>query len=341
MTSKYLLIKAMQQINKKIFYNKKYDIENTIVIAGAPRSGTTWLMEILLNLQGYSYIFEPLNPIWYPESFSIGFQSRTYIHPKTNWQAGEDYLKKIFSGSIVHLPIIENQVTDSIFEIKPRILFHQLFGNKLIVKSVNFTRLLPWIATTFPLRQIVLIIRHPCAVIASQLQTGLYGYRPDHPPYFDIFPNHEDILREVKGIDDLDPSLINRLKKIKKQEEILATAWCLDYYIPLSYHRPHPWNLVVYEKLLKDGEKEIFRLFEEIGEKKTPSSAYKHLRSPSMTTIKDKRRMVTQVEHQLSSWQKLLSSKQVERILTIVNDFGLSFYSEKPEPEHDKIIYIK
>ena len=42
-----------------------------------------------------------------------------------------------------------------------------------LVKFIASNRLLPWISRNFRLRAIYMIIRHRCAIIASQLATGI------------------------------------------------------------------------------------------------------------------------------------------------------------------------
>jgi len=61
-------------------------------------------------------------------------------------------------------------------------------------------------------------------VVASQLKTGFCGYQTVHPPYVDTFPTVGKVLDEASKIDCLDPGLLNKLKKIRNQEEILAAV---------------------------------------------------------------------------------------------------------------------
>ena len=328
---------VIQKLNNRIFNSKKIKINDTILIVGSPRSGTTWLMEILGEIPGYTYIFEPLNPIWYPDSFEIGFQSRTYLTNNSNWPAGKDYFKKIFTGQIANLPIKDNPISDLLYDFSFKRFMNHIFASKLIVKSVNMNRMLPWIVKHFQIRGIFFIIRHPCAVVASQIKTGLCGYRPSSPPYQDIFPTVDNIIDEASKVDWLNSDLINKLKKIKTREEILAASWCLDNYLPLSMSKPHPWSFVIYEKLVKEGKKEIIRLFNDIGIKRVPNAAFHNLKKPSMVMIKEEFKIIKKPEQQLSKWKKLLSEEQINKILKIVADFGLDFYTEYLEPKYDKI----
>ena len=337
MTSINQYTKVLQRLNNRIFKNKQIEMKDTILIVGSPRSGTTWLMEILATLPRYTNIFEPLNPIWCPNSFEVGFRSRTYIQPDTNWPEGEEYLRKTFTGQIANIPVKESLIISLLAGFSIKNTMRRLLGDKLIVKSVNMNRLLPWISEKFQLRGIVFIIRHPCAVVVSQLKTGLCGYRPSHPPYIDVFPTRKEILDEASKINGFEPELFDMLKKIKTREEILAASWCLDNYVPLSHKKPHPWLFVVYENLVKDGENEISRLFNEIGEQKIPKTAFHNLKKPSMVIIKEEEKLIKNPIEQLSKWKKTLSEKQIESILKIVSEFGLDFYSNELEPDYIRI----
>lgn len=346
MKSKHSFSNIIQRFDRAIFYNKNFDLKDTIILAGSPRSGTSWLMEILQVIPGYTSLFEPLNPLYLPKSFDVGFRSRTYLPPREDWPEGERYLKKILTSRPLYddnsikkgdtKKNLNKIISNYLDQLKPEILMHHLFGNKLLVKFIRLNRLLPWVAKRVQLRSMILIIRHPCAVIDSQLKTGFCGYHPTHPPYQDIYPTRKNILDEASQIEGLSIKLLDRLKKIETREEIIAASWCLDNYVPLSCPKPYPWTVVIYEKLMKDGEKEITRLFKEIGEKNIRHSAYRHLKIPVLFQ-KGESEIVTKADLQLSKWKKSLSAKQIERILSIVSAFGLDFYTEDFEPDYQNI----
>jgi hypothetical protein len=307
---------------------KKIALNDSILIVGSPRSGTTWLMEIFESIPGYTYLFEPLQRLWFPSSIKIGFNQRPYLPPEENNPEYKEYLRKIFTGQIVSkYPPYGNNIEMTI---------NRLFSKKLIVKSIRLTRLLPWIDKRFQLRNITYIIRHPCAVIASQIKTGFGGYQNDYP-YTNRFPSKDMIIEEASNIDIIDSSIINKLKRIKTTEELLAAAWCLDNYVPLYFLDSHKWNMIVYEKLVTDGEPELRKLFGEIGEEDSSDFAVTQLKKPSMLTIEKDPNTVLRSDIQLSKWKKSLSKEQIKRILNIVEDFGLNFYTEKSEPDYDNI----
>jgi len=321
------LMIPIQFFDKLVFKGKNIDIKNTILLIGTPRSGTTWLMEIFRTLPDYVSLFEPVNPIFFPESYSVGFKSRKYIPENHNWPEGKKFLQNAFSG--------KNYTRVPLYQLNPEMIMNRILGNKLIVKAIGLNRILPWISQNFELRKIIFIIRHPCAVISSQLKTGYCGYHLNHPPYSDIFPTKDNILEEMSELPMINQNQIECLKKIKTKEEILAAIWCIDNYVPLSSKKPHQWDFVVYEKLITDGEKSIRQLFYNLGEKSIPKSAIKMLNMPSMLAPRDELKVVKDSNKQLSKWKKTLTKDQIDRILSIVNDFGLDFYDEDIEPDYN------
>jgi hypothetical protein len=316
----------LNYFDKFIMKTKRIKINETIFMTGAPRSGTSWLMEVLESISGYTFIFEPLNPIFFPEISKIGLLDNPYIKADKQWIELERYLERAFTGRIYSTMSPYN------FKIIP--ITHRLLNNKLIVKSIRLNRALPWITNRFKLRSNILLIRHPCSVIVSQLKTGFCGYYADSPPYNNIFPTKKMILRDVEKIDIIDSTIYEKLKKIETKEEILATAWCLDYFVPLSSPRPYKWITVFYEKLVKEKESETIRILKEIGEEKLTKSMIKGLQKPSMLTLESEKQFVNNAEKQLSKWKKTLSEKQVKDILKILSIFNLDFYSQDIEPDY-------
>ena len=141
----------------------------------------------------------------------------------------------------------------------------------MTVKFIRANRILPWIANNFQVKGIFFIIRHPCATIASQLETGVTGY--DMP---ESIPLAKKIvlssISEIKELRD-NKELMRKIKTIKAREEILAVIWGVDNYLPLYYHRKFDWYLLCYESLVANLEKELKNIFSYINEE-VPKEAY-------------------------------------------------------------------
>lgn len=322
--------KIIRPLDNLMFSHKKFRMEDTVLIAGSPRSGTSWFMEVLGNIPNYVYLFEPLNPKFFHEAGRLKFHSRVYVPASADWREGEEFFKKVFSGHFIGF--------QSLYEFTARDIMNLLLAKKLLVKSIGINRLLPWISNKFKLNKIFYIIRHPCAVVASQLNTGWCGYHSTSPPYQDIIPSIETVVNDALKIKEFHSDFLEKLKNITTREETLAVVWCLDNYIPLLYQKSYPWNIVTYEKLITCGKEELSQLIKKIGVEKIPNSAIHSLKIPSGLTADNDLYVIARVNDQLSKWKKILSKKQAEAILKIVSDFGLGFYSEDVEPDYENIV---
>jgi len=320
-------LKLFYLFDKAILKTKKIQIKDTILLVGSPRSGTTWLMEIFESIPEYTNLFEPFNPIFFPDISRFGFSHKPYVPVNASWPDCENYLKRVLTGKIYTLL--------PQYKLNLGTIVHRLTNKKLIVKAINLNRLLPWIVNKFQIRNSYFIIRHPCAVIASQLKTGFCGYHSIYPPYINMFPTKDQIIQEANNIDFLGKKILAKLNKIKSMEEILAVAWCLDNIVPLFVKKPYPWTTIVYEKLVLNKQQELTRILKDIGVEKISNSVIQNLKSPSMLTLGSEKKVINDAEKQLSKWKKSLSQKQINQILKIVSIFDLDFYTEDIEPDYN------
>jgi hypothetical protein len=244
-------------------------------------------------------LFEPLHLKQVPEAEASHFSWRTYVPPDEPWDEGQAFLKRVFEGRVV------NRWTS-----REMSLVEACKCKRLIVKFVRANRLLPWICRTFAIPPPVLLIRHPCAVIASQLKYGWKNARrPDAPGFIDEFPVFQGALSRATG-----------------DEEFLAATWALDQLPPLLQHPPRPWTIVTYEELVLRPEPTLRRIFKTWTLDVDIDKAMSKLKKPSS--------VVAQAGIQgINGWKKELSEDQVARILHTVSAFGLRFYSRADEAD--------
>lgn len=300
------------------------DIRDTIVVAGAPRSGTTWVAELLRELVGYKLFNEPLFLANYPEAREAGFSWRTHIPPGAHQPEAEAYLRKALTGQMPLGPGWHLEGSSALGRFTEHVT-----QRRMVVKFCRAGRLLRWLEATFDIQGIVLLMRHPCAVIASQLQHGRWDadqlvYNLDTRAAFGEMP---DELYDQHAV--LLDSLSTRL-------EVLAAVWCLDYYLPLIEHRDEnpPWILMPYERLVTRGEEELERVLDTLNVSPT-GSMLAQLHEPSRSAQGDFR---SDSEQQLSKWRNRLSTAQIDTVERIVSGFGLSqFYSRDLEPDYDAL----
>jgi len=318
--------------------HREYDVNDTILIFGAPRSGTTWLMEILSCIPRYKTVFEPLHRYWYPQVSNLNIPYRPYLSPSQENPNIHNYLKNVFSGKVI------SRIPRYRFINFPQ----RIYANKLIVKFVRANRLIPWILKRFDVKAAYFIIRHPCATIASQMKSKelVTGYvRKKDGQREDYIPTKNEILKEIELIDifeDRKDEIFKLLNNLYGPEEILAFIWAVDHYVPLYYLRKDPplskkIYLVFYENLVIDYHNEIKNIFDFINEN-IPDKVYELKRTPSITTH-DKNYIGT--TKQLEKWKRKLSTQEIQRILNITsNIFELDFYDESILPIYTDILKL-
>ena len=295
-------------IATRLAYN--YDLRNTIVLTGAPRSGTTWLGEILNTIPNSAIIFEPLHIRQVPEAKSAGFDWVTYLDPSNDYPQAFDFIHKVLSGSI-----ITNWTSR---ELSGLTFIECLKINTLIVKFVRAHMILDWMVKHFNIRRPILIIRHPCAVVASQIRRE-WKYRITQDTF------------KFEPIFKIYPHLWDNIKRLKTIEQFLAAKWCIDYYFPLSQTKNY--ELVAYERLITDGPIEIERIFTKLGVT-IPVDAFKRIKIPSITTYDGN---PWDSKNPLKRWYHFLDKRQINQILDVVKRFKMDFYTDEFEPDYPRL----
>ncbi len=283
----------------------RFNENSVLVLTSSPRSGSTWLGNAFGSIPNTCILFEPLQLTYVPEAKAAGFSWRTFVHPENEWPEGEAFLRRVFEGRVVNR-----------WTCREMSLLEACRATTMIIKFVRANRLLPWMCQTFPIRSPVLLIRHPCAVIASQLNSpGWWGMamRPESPPYIANYPLFEAALSKTQGI-----------------EEYLAASWALDQLPPLMYEPPLPWTVVTYEELFLKPAATLAKIFQAWKLDIDLDEALSRLKKPSSVVYKSG---VSGID----GWKKRLTEAQVEKILHTIEGFGLRFYTRHAEPDYETL----
>ena len=150
----------------------------------------------------------------------------------------------------------------------------------------------------FPVKAI-LLIRHPCATISSQLQ---HAWKDTTKENYTLPSN---LIEQYPHIGEV-------FERIEHQEELLALDWAMKTFVPLQEPKPHPWLLLTYEKLVEKGTEQIQRIFSYLGEE-IPEEAIQRLTQASRTTASQSN--VAKGKNPLSGWKEKLETIQIDRIL--------------------------
>lgn len=293
------LIRTIKPFFLKPVCSGKFSEEKSFLITSSPRSGSTWLGDLLNTIPNTCLLFEPLHLRKVPGVKEAGFSWRTYVPPHSTWPQGEQFLRRVFEGQVI------NAWTTR------QMKFRQAFkADKLIVKSVRMNRLLPWICETFDTPGPVLLMRHPCAVIASQLKSSNWQNSKKSAP-----PSFIDYSSAIKAV----------LNRIKEPEEILAATWALDQLPALHQPPPRPFTIVTYEELFLEPKTTLQKICDAwntgIDLQKVLAKINKPSSVVSASGIKG-----------IDGWKKDLTQKQISNILNVTRDCGITCYTKDVEP---------
>lgn len=285
---------------------RDYDIRNTVALVSTGRGGSTWLAEQVMSLPNRVLVWEPLHLGNNPGVRELGVGWNTYLLPETEALALESYLERLFTGRAFSTRTLTSLNFDARSFLRPE---------GIVVKFVQAHLLLPWLTRRFPV-PVVGLIRHPCAVVASQLR-------------------HNDAWASVdKSRLDVDPRLLadqpdvaRAFETIETRVDALAFAWGIK---TRALVRSPGRLLVAYEALLEDPASEAQRIFTYIGQTPPPDIAAR-IRRPSATTNS----VVSYEgwEDRLTAWRRSLTVEDQERILAMAHRLGVTCYGVDPRPD--------
>jgi len=268
----------------------------TVFLAGSGRSGTTWLSGLVNHDSGYRQVFEPFHP-GRVEDFR-GFGSKQYLRP---WDRRERFLapaRKAVTGGL------RSGWTDR---------GGALVSRRRLVKDIRANLLLGWLAENFPGMPIVLLMRHPCAVVASRLALGWRD-------------NLDETIAQEDLVEDHLLPVEERVRAARDPFERHLFLWCIDNHVPLRQLSPGAVHLCFYENLVLDPEPELRRLFAFVG-RDFDDGVLGKLARPSFTSRQGERPSV-------DGWRSRVSAAQLAKAGEILGLFGLDrVYGPGPMPD--------
>lgn len=293
----------------RLIQRKGFNPKKTIVLFGSIRGGTTWLAEVLSSIEGHLLVFEPLHPHYVPEVRKVIDYRNTYVPVENNWPEGHKFFTRVLSGKVANSWTMSQTSIREIFQAK-----------RLVVKFVRGNFLLEWLAVNMDVVTPILVIRHPCAIVASQMNKG--------------WPSNKKVLLNNRYFNKY-PELKSACNLLSKPEELDALAWCLRYHAPLSASKPYPFLLVSYENLVRNGRQELEKIFNAI-HVHLDEKAIDQLSKPSDTVTKASQ--VVTGEDPLAGWTHKLTEQQIDNILAVLKIFDMDFYSRSLEPDYEKMM---
>ncbi len=229
------------QLIKRLGLRKSFNPEEAIMIFGDPRSGSTWLAEMISTATDRLLVDEPLNLNFAKNLLPDTFGWRQHIPVEKDWLEVKDYFIHLLNGK----------------KIPPQCLRHNdlrsfLKSENAVYKTIRGKRLLHWLKANIIFRyKPIFLIRHPLAMISSlsKHQSWDYPFKPFKLPNNNQEPykKHYDFLRTL----------------VTSEQQILA-HWCIANEIYFKRDNIIKDCIIVkYEDLLSDTESTLVDIFKE------------------------------------------------------------------------------
>jgi hypothetical protein len=294
---------AKRQVFSRVYLDLGGNYRDSILLASSPRSGSTWIANVINYRNNFRTVFEPFNSIYVP--ICNEFEYRQYLRPDN---ADERYLapaQSIMAGRI------RNKWVDQVNQIP--------LAKKRLIKDVRVNLFLKWLRDNFPEMPIILLLRHPCAVALSRIKEG--------------WPSHiEELLNQRDLVDDFLGPFEEAIRATKTDFEMQIFLWCVENYVPLKQLRPDDVHLAFYERFCIDPHNEFDSLFRYIG-LDYDSRVFIKMKQP--VRVRQESAILTG-ESLTAGWQKHIREEQVKQALDILALFGLdTIYSSDPMPNMD------
>ena len=273
------------------------DHRSSVFLAGSGRSGTTWVSGLINHRNAYRFVFEPFRP----DKVGIceNFGRKQYLR---SGDRREEYLgpaRTILTGGL------RSHWTDRFNE--------KLVARRRLIKDIRANLLLGWMRANFPGMPIVFLLRHPCAVVASQLALG----------WRDVL---SETMEQEELVEDFLVPMEAEIRAARGGFERRLFTWCIENYVPLKQFEPGEIHLCFYEDFLTRPEHELQLLFSFLGED-FDERVYPLLDRPSPLSREGEAASV-------DAWQRSVTGRQLERAVEILGLFGLDrVYGEAPMPD--------
>ncbi len=301
--TKFSKIVNKNRIFNIFFFEKNHSLNNTILVSGTGRSGTTWLAELLTQIFKYRIIFEPFNPR--KVKICKNLLNKQYIPPDSINSTYSQLFNKILKGEIRSLWVDQD---NKYFRPQGR-----------IIKTIRASFFLKWLKNNFPKIPIIYILRHPCAVVESR--TRLNWATTD----IDIILKQENLMKDHLS------SLNHIISQAKTQIERNACIWAAENLVALNTMEHNDWCITTYENLYLNPEMELKKIFREL---KFDIDFNQNLIKNTLSFTVKKDSTLLKKTNPIKAWRDILSTDEINQILEIVEKFSLdNIYSEDIMPK--------
>lgn len=288
-----------------------FDPAEDLLIVSSPRGGSSWLMELIATTPGTAVLWEPLHPygVRAARVSALRHAWRQHIPENVDWPEARRAFDMILRGKIMN-GWTASQTSMTRF----------LSAKRMLVKFCRVHTMLPWLINNFRFRYApVYLVRHPFAVVASQLREP--EWKHGNPAFVIPDAPHNEFYEQHRAF----------LHRLSSEEEVRVADWCLsNLYLLRHPMNDRAWITVHYEHLLTEPAREIHRIYKR-WQLPVPRNILDKVESPSKTT--NHATSVRGVERQLNKWKLFFDKMQIERMTAVLDYFQTEIYcSEDAAP---------
>lgn len=281
-----------------------------IFLFSTPRSGSTWLMELIYTQPGFQWCREPFNIRKPAERKHLQMDAWADLYSTASQERIKRYIGGIASGKL----------RDKEFNYpRPLSRHYRLVTRRTIFKILHAGEdRINWFRDTFN-GQIVFLIRHPIPVSLSR---NVY-------PRLEAFVG-SDYQRHFTA---KQLAIARRLIADGTDFERGILDWCLQNSLPLRQATPD-WVIVTYEQLLLDPERVIEYTAARL-DLPYPERMMENLARPSGSTVKSDKStqaILNQARNDdvnlqlVEKWRKRASIKDEKRAMELLGIFDIDAY---------------
>jgi hypothetical protein len=311
---------------------------NTLrLIAGSGRSGTTWLLDSIAEANNLRPIFEPLHPdsSVIAQKFSYAYLTQENAHDDLRLffeEITDNQFKSVWTSYRINPKRLrlDPKRFRSASQLKGLLRKWSLLANRYwtyrarerrsdsVVKCIRANLMLDWIQANTN-AQTVLLMRHPCAVVESQLR-----FPEVWDPYWLLEKYRNDSalmdgpLRELHAVIERDFT----------QAQALTAIWCIENLVPALQAKANSYQVVFYEELLEHPDTEWKRVATGLGLEAIPAARL--LTRPSQQSAVRLQKQGSDDSgyvRSYASWRQRLAASDIDAIAAVLHAFGIEFYT--------------
>lgn len=272
-----------------LLFSDRASHESTTFLISSGRSGSTWLTDILSSPPGSRILFEPFHPS--RGIAELGRLRYTYLSPTQKNKSLTRLIENVIRGKI-RRPWIEQLNTPGTFTY-----------NRRLIKVVRATLLLPWLSNYFPECRFILLIRHPAAVIRSQLKGN-----------WEL--SSKRLRSQMSLAETINLKLFDQFGWPTSGFASNLVFWAIENHVAYKHAKKHGCLIVRYEDLCLNTAGELSRMENYLG-LEFPSDVLKNIDTPSWSSSNKIAGM--SMQEKANGWRQKTSNTDIQLIREVLS----------------------